>query len=146
MLLLGTRNSTDQDLAVNALVDLGEVYRRYDKKGQCGYRAFEFNGPSILLQQAGIYHLTAVIEFTAGTTGDATFQLAENGVLSPVATATDTVATATTEFNNVVLDVYILVNNNITLNTINATKSITIVNTGIATTVTNIVVNIEKVA
>ena len=78
MLLLGTRNSTDQELAVDALVNLGEVYRRFDKKGQCGCRAFEFNGSSILLQQAGIYHLTAVIEFTAPAVGDVTFQLAES--------------------------------------------------------------------
>lgn len=145
MLLLGTRNSTSQTLTAGSLLNLGEVYRRYDKRGNCGCRAFELNGTSVLLQQSGIYHLTATIEFTAAVAGDAVFQVAENGVLSPVASVTETVATPTTEFNNAVIDFYILVDNNITLNTFNASKSISIVNVGIGTTVTNLVVNIEKV-
>lgn len=145
MLLLGTRNSTGQTLTAGSLLNLGEVYRRYDKRGNCGCRAFELNGTSVLLQQSGIYHLTATIEFTAAVAGDAVFQVAENGVLSPVASVTETVATPTTEFNNTVIDFYILVDNNITLNTFNASKSISIVNVGIGTTVTNLVVNIEKV-
>ena len=130
MLLLGTINTTDQAVAVDGTVNFGSVYRRYDKKGKCGCRVFELNGSSILLQSQGIYHLTAVIE--TGT--DTTFQLFENNVANPNAITTTGV-----------LDVYILVDSNCVLNAINSLKSISIVNTETATTVTNIVVNIEKV-
>ena len=130
MLLLGTINTTDQAVAVDGLVNFGSVYRRYDKKGKCGCRTFEVNGTSILLQSAGIYHLTAVLD----TEADTTFQLFENNVANPNAITTTGV-----------LDVYILVDSSCVLNAVNSLKSISIVNTQTATTVTNVVVNIDKV-
>ena len=130
MLLLGTINTTDQAVAVDGLVNFGSVYRRYDKKGKCGCRTFEVNGTSILLQSAGIYHLTAVLD----TATDTTFQLFENNVANPNAITTTGV-----------LDVYILVDSSCVLNAVNSLKSISIVNTETATTVTNVVVNIDKV-
>ena len=130
MLLLGTINTTDQAVAVDGLVNFGSVYRRYDKKGKCGCRTFEVNGTSILLQSAGIYHLTAVLD----TEADTTFQLFENNVANPNAITTTGV-----------LDVYILVDSSCVLNAVNSLKSISIVNTETATTVTNVVVNIDKV-
>lgn len=130
MLLLGTINTTDQAVAVDGLVNFGSVYRRYDKKGKCGCRTFEVNGTSILLQSQGIYHLTAVIE----TEADTTFQLFENNVANPNAITTTGV-----------LDVYILVDSSCVLNAVSSLKSISIVNTQTATTVTNVVVNIDKV-
>jgi hypothetical protein len=130
MLLLGTINTTDQAVAVDGLVNFGSVYRRYDKKGKCGCRAFEVNGTSILLQSAGIYHLTAVLD----TEADTTFQLFENNVANPNAITTTGV-----------LDVYILVDSSCVLNAVSSLKSISIVNTQTATTVTNVVVNIDKV-
>lgn len=145
MILLGTRNTTTQDLGVGDLINFGEVYRRYDKRGNCGCRAFEVNGTSIALQQSGIYHLTAVITFTAPAAGDVEFQLAENGFLIPGAITTETVTTATTESNTTVIDFYILVDSSFVLNAVNTLKSISIANTGVASTVTNVVVNIDKV-
>lgn len=130
MLLLGTINTTDQAVAVDGLVNLGSVYRRYDKRGRCGNRTFELNGTSISLQSQGIYHLTAVLE----TAADTTFQLFENGVANPTAITTTGV-----------LDYYILVDSNCILNSVNSLKSISIVNTETATTITNVVVNIDKV-
>lgn len=130
MLLLGTINTTDQAVAVDGLVNFGSVYRRYDKKGKCGCRTFEVNGTSILLQSAGIYHLTAVLD----TEADTTFQLFENNVANPNAITTTGV-----------LDVYILVDSSCVLNAVSSLKSISIVNTETATTVTNVVVNIDKV-
>ena len=130
MLLLGTINTTDQAVAVDGLVNFGSVYRRYDKKGKCGCRSFELNGTSILLQSAGIYHLTAVLD----TATDTTFQLFENNVANPNAITTTGV-----------LDVYILVDSSCVLNAVSSLKSISIVNTQTASTVTNVVVNIDKV-
>ena len=145
MLLLGTKNSTTQDLGVGDLLDFGTIYRRYDKKRSCGCRTFELNGTSVALQNQGVYHLTAVITFTAPVAGDVSFQLAENSVLIPSAITTETVTTATTEVNTTVIDYYILVDSNCILNAVNTLKNITIVNTGVASTVTNLVVNIDKV-
>lgn len=130
MLIFGTINATDQAVAVDGLINLGSVYRRYDKKGKCGCRTFELNGSSILLQSQGIYHVTAVIE----TAVDTTIQLFENGVANPNAITTTGV-----------LDVYVLVDSACILNSVNAFKSISFVNTETATTITNIVVNIDKV-
>ena len=145
MLLIGLRNTTPQDLVEGSILNLGEVYRRYDKKGSCGCRSFEANGNSVALQSSGIYHLTAVITFTAPAPGDVTFQLNENGVSTVGAVSTTTVTTATTEVNNAVIDFYILVESALVLNAINTLKNISIVNTGVDSTVTNVVVNIDKV-
>lgn len=130
ILLLGTINATDQAVAVDGTVDFGSVYRRYDKKGKCGNRAFELNGNTITLQQAGIYHLTAILDVGTATT----FQLFENGIANPNAITTTGV-----------LDVYVLVDSNCVLGKVVTSKNITLVNTGVATTVTNVVVNIDKV-
>lgn len=145
MLLIGLRNTTPQDLVEGSILNLGEVYRRYDRKGSCGCRTFEANGASVALQSSGIYHLTAVITFTAPDPGDVTFQLAENGVPTVGAVSTTTVTTADTEINNAVIDFYILVESNFVLNAVNTLKNISIVNTGVDSTVTNLVVNIDKV-
>lgn len=144
MLLLGIRNTSPQELATGEVLNFGEVYRRYDRRGSCGLRAFETNGASITLQHPGIYHLTATITFTGTAAGDASFQLAEAGVLVPSAVATGTVTTATTEINTVTLDYLVLVDNNCILNNVSSTKVLTLVNTGIGTTVTNLVLNIVK--
>lgn len=142
MLLLGTVNSTTQTLDIDEPINFGTVYRRY-VKANC--RPFELNGTSITLQSAGIYHLTAVITFTAPAAGDVTFQLFENGFANANVFVTETVTTATTETNTTTLDAYILVDNNNILNTTSALKNISIVNTGDAATVTHVIVNIDKV-
>ena len=145
MLLLGTKNFASQALAVDAPINFGNVYRRFDKKGACGLRAFELNGTAINLQHQGIYHITAVITFTAPAAGDVSFQLFENSTAVTGAVVTSTVTTATTETNTVTLDYYILVDRDFILNTSSTSKVISIVNTGVASTVTNVVVNIDKV-
>ena len=106
MLLIGTRNSTSQALVTGGLVNLGEVYRRYCKKNSCGVKAFDFSGSSIALQHTGIYHVTATITFTAPVAGVVIFQLTENGVALPSATASETITTATTE---VAVGIFILI-------------------------------------
>lgn len=147
MLLLGTKNSASQDVLTGGLVNLGQTYRRYDKKGSCGFRAFEFSGSSISLQHTGIYHITALITFTGTVAGDFTFQLVEDGIAIPGAIATETITTPTTEFRTVTLDYYVLVDNQCLLGKKTVpSESISIINASEETaTVTNIVVNAEKV-
>lgn len=146
MLLLGTRNAATQDLVVGSVLNLGEVYRKYCKKNSCGTKAFDFNGTSILLQHSGIYHITATITFTAPVAGVVTFQLTENGVAIPSALATETITTATTEIKTTTIDFFVLVDSGCVLGSpTTLIKNVAIANTGVASTVTNVVFNVEKV-
>lgn len=145
MLLIGLKNIGIQDLAADELLGFGAAYRRYCKKDACGVPTFSSDATSLTLNQKGIYHLTAVITFTAPVAGDVTFQLLENGVVIPGALATETITTATTEIKTTTLDYYILVDNTILFGALSSTpKVITIQNTGVASTVSNVVLNVTK--
>lgn len=146
MYLLGTRNTAPQDLAIGGILDLGAVYRKYCKKNSCGIKVFDFSANSISLQHQGIYHVTATITFTAPAAGVVTFQLTENGIAIPGALASETITTATTEVRTTTIDFYVLVDSGCLLgNPTTLAKNISFVNTGVASTVTNVVVNVDKV-
>lgn len=146
MYLLGTRNGSTQALTTGASVNLGEVYRKFCRKNSCGLKAFEFNSNSISLQHSGIYHVTATITFTAPVAGLVVFQLTENGVAIPSALASETITTATTEVKTTVIDFYVLVDTGCVLgNPTTLIKNIGILNTGVASTISNVVLNVEKV-
>lgn len=146
MYLLGTRNATTQALTTGATVNLGEVYRKFCRKNSCGLKAFEFNGSSISLQHSGIYHITATMTFTAPVAGVVIFQLTENGVAIPSALASETITTATTEVASTTIDFYVLVDSGCVLgNPTTLIKNVGITNTGVASTLTNVVFNVEKV-
>lgn len=146
MYLLGTRNATTQALTTGATVNLGEVYRKFCRKNSCGLKAFEFNGSSISLQHSGIYHITATMTFTAPVAGVVIFQLTENGVAIPSALASETITTATTEVASTTIDFFVLVDSGCVLgNPTTLIKNVGITNTGVASTLTNVVFNVEKV-
>ena len=146
MYLLGTRNVTTQALTTGASVNLGEVYRKFCRKNSCGLKAFEFNSTSVSLQHSGIYHITANITFTAPVAGLVVFQLTENGLAIPSALAQETITTATTEVKTTTIDFYVLVDTGCVLgNTTTLIKNIGITNTGVASTISNVVLNVEKV-
>ena len=145
MLLLGTRNIATQEVATDGVVSLGQVYRRYCRKCS-GVKTFDFNGTSIALQQQGVYHITATITFSAPVAGIVTFQLTDNGVAIPGALATETITTATTEIRTTTLDYYVLVDSDCVLGqSATEVESVSIVNTGVDATITNVVVNVDKV-
>ena len=146
MFLLGTRNITSQALVTGSAVNLGEIYRRYCRKNNCGIKTFDFNTTSVALQHKGIYHIAATLTFTAPVAGVVIFQLAENGVALPGAIASETITTATTEVATTTLDYYVLVDDECVLGTpTTLIENISILNTGVASTVTNVVFNVEKV-
>jgi hypothetical protein len=132
-LLIGLKNTATQTVDVDGLINLGSVYRRYDKKGcQCGLRAFEVNANGITLQQSGIYHITAIFESAAA----ATVQLLVNGVAIDGAVATDTQS---------VIDYFVVVDSGCVLgNNTTVAQSISFQNTGAAATFTNVIVNVVK--
>ena len=146
MYLLGTRNASTQALVTGGIVNLGEVYRKFCRKNSCGLKAFEFNGSSISLQHTGIYHITATLTFTAPVAGVVIFQLTENGVAIPSALASEIITTATTEVRTTTIDFYVLVDSGCVLgNPTTLIKNIGITNTGVGSTITNVVLNVEKV-
>lgn len=145
MLILGTRNVTTQDVVENGNVQLGSVYRRYCKRIN-GTRTFDFIGEDVILQQNGIYHITITAVVSAATAGNVTLALFENGVAAPSAFATETITTPNTELRTLVIDYYALVDTTCVLGC-NSTvaKELSLVNTGIEATYTNVVMNIDKV-
>lgn len=144
--LLGLKRIGTQTILAGGTINLGDVYRRFCRKNQCGIPVFSTNGTSVTLQHSGIYHITANITFTAPTAGNAIFQLAENGVVISGASATETITTATTEVKTTTLDYYVLVDKGCVLGTPSVIiKSISILNSGIGTTISNVVFNVEKV-
>lgn len=144
--LLGLKNVGTQTLVSGATLNLGDVYRRYCRKNQCGIPVFSTNGTSVTLQHSGIYHITTTITFSAPTAGNVIFQLADNGVVIPGAIASETITTATTEVKTTSIDYYILVDKGCVLNTPTIlAKTISILNSGVGATVSNVVFNVEKV-
>lgn len=144
MLLLGLRNASEQVVPVGGIINLGTVYRRYCKKCN-GVKTFDFSGLGVSLQQSGIYQITITATFTAPAAGDVTLEIYENGSPTGVL-ATETITTADTESRSVTLDYFALVNSGCVLgNLTTLADSITLVNTGVAATITNVVVDIVKV-
>lgn len=145
MYLLGTKNTSTQALTTGASVNLGEVYRKYCRKNSCGIKAFDFGSTYVALQHKGIYHITATITFTAPVAGLVVFQLNENSIAIPGALANETITTATTEVKTTVIDFYVLVDSTCVLGTESVQpKNISITATGVAATISNVVLNIEK--
>lgn len=146
MFLLGTRNTTSQTVVTNETLNLGEVYRKFCRKNQCGIKPFEFSSNSIALQHSGFYHATATITFSAPTAGNVVLQLTENGTAISGAIATETITTATTEVKTTTIDFYVLVDNGCVLgNPTTLIKNLAILNSGVTATITNVVLNVEKV-
>ena len=145
MLLLGTKNFTTQDVIANGILNLGAVYRRYCKRIN-GVRTFDFDGNNVILQQSGIYHITVTATVSGAEAGDVTLALYENGIAIPGVVATETITTPDTEFRDLTLDYYVLVDSACVLgNVATVQKAITLVNTGIEATYTNVTVNVDKV-
>lgn len=146
MLLLGVKNSTAQDVAVGGLINLGQTYRKYCKKNNCGIKTFDFAGTSVSLNHSGVYHITTTLVGNAPAAGDVTVQLYINGVEVPGAISTQTITTADTEVRTFVIDYYTLVDNACILGrATTVSDTITLVNVGVAAEFTNVILNVEKV-
>lgn len=147
MLLLGTKNTTSQTVLTGGLINLGSIYRKYCKKNNCGVKTFDFNSNSIYLQQQGMYKITVSATFTGTAAGTATIQLLENDIVVPGALASETITTAGTEIRSISFDYYVLVDSACLLGNMSTqSKSITLQNTGVGTTITSLVVNVLKVS
>ena len=144
-LLLGTRNFASQEVLTNGIVQLGNVYRRYCKRIN-GTRTFEFDNSDIILQQSGIYHITATAVGSGAEAGTLALQLYENGIPVPGAFSNETITTPDTELRTLTIDYFALVDSACVLGC-NSTiaKAISLVNTGVEATYTSVVINVEMV-
>lgn len=146
MLLLGTKNFGTQTVLTDGIVNLGSVYRKYCKKNNCGVAAFSRTSQDVTLNHSGIYHITVTAVGSGTAAGVATIQLYENGEAIDGAFSSETITTADTELRTFVIDYYILVDKDCILGReATATKTITVVNTGVGATFTSVILNVEKV-
>ena len=145
MLLIGVKNTTPQSVLVGGTVNLGSSYRKYCKKNSCGVTAFSRTANDITLQHSGIYHVTATLVASAPAAGVVTVQLYENGEPIVGAIASESITTPTTELRTLILDYYIKVDKDCVLGVESVdAKAISLVNTGVAATFSNVVVNVTK--
>lgn len=145
MLLLGLKNSTSQTALTNEVISLGTVYRKYCRKLN-SIPTFSTTSNSATLQQTGIYHVTATLIGSGTAAGIVTVQLNANGTPITGALASETITTANTEQRTFVIDQYILVGSSCVLGIPSIdTQTLTLTNTGVGATFTNVVLNIDKV-
>lgn len=146
-LLLGVKNTGTQSVLSGGLVNLGSVYRKVCRKDQCGVKAFDATSTGVTLQHSGIYHVVASITFTAPTAGNVIFQLAENGTAISGAIASETITTASTEVKTTTIDYLVLVDKGCVLGLPQTIfKTLSILNTGVGATISNVVLNVIKEA
>lgn len=144
--LIGIQDIASQTVLTDSVIAIGDVYRRYCKRNSCGTRVFDNTSSGVTLQWSGVYRVTATLVGTGTEAGDVTVQLFSNGVAVPGAISTHTITTPETEFRTFVIDKFILVNNSEVLG-YNTTlpQTLTLENTGVGATFTNVVLDIVKV-
>lgn len=132
MAAIQTANTTSTATATNTALNLGSVQHRQNKCALSG------TSSAISLLQPGYYAITATITFTAPTTGVVAVSAQANGQQVIGATAAETVNTATTEQHTIAVTglVYVPCGS--------APVSLTLVNTGIAFTPSNVSVMVIK--
>lgn len=148
MLLIGTKNFGTQTVLADGIVNLGSTYRKFCKRNRCGVPAFAVTSNGITLQHEGIYHITATFVGSGSVAGDVTVQLFVNGVAVDGALSTQTVTTADTEIRTFVIDYYVKVDRDCILgvdSTVAQTVSFVNTSDAIDTTLTSVIVNVDKV-
>lgn len=124
-----TANTASQSVAVNAAVNLGTINRRFG----C---ALNGGSSSISISKCGYYAVNVIVTYTAPATGVAAVSLQQNGAQVPGATVADTVTTATTEQNTMSLTAIV--------RSTSGNDTLTVVNTGIAITPSNVAMTVIK--
>lgn len=146
MLLLGTKNTTSQTVLTNGTIALGDVYRRYCRRASNGLPTFTNTSTGITLNGEGIYHVTATLVGSGTAAGVVTVQMVENSTPITGAFSSETITTADTELRTFVIDTYIKVDKQCSLGCITTeAKTISLENTGVGATFTDVIINIDKV-
>ena len=144
--LIGLQDLASQTVLADGIIALGDVYRRYCRKNRCGTRVYDNTSTGVTLNWNGIYRVTATLIGTGTEAGDVTVQLFSNGIAVPGAISTETITTPDTEFRTFVIEKFILINNAEVLGC-NSTlaQTLTLENTGVGATFTNVTFDVVKV-
>ena len=92
---------------------------------------------SIILGDAGYYHVSVSVTFTAPATGVVSLKLLQDGMPVQGATASTTISTATTEVASLSFDAVVRVS------CCGAPVTLTLVNSGVAISSSNIAIDVE---
>lgn len=144
--LIGLQDLASQTVLADGVIAIGDVYRRYCRKNSCGTRVYDNTSTGVTLNWNGMYRVTATLIGTGTEAGDVTVQLFSNGIAVPGAISTETITTPDTEFRTFVIEKFILVNNAEVLGC-NSTlaQTLTLENTGVGATFTNVTFDVVKV-
>lgn len=127
-------NTTSAAVVAGGTLPLGSTpIRRYS---QC---SVDLAGNAITLKECGYYLVTVSATFTAPAVGTVTLALLDDNIAVPGATASKSVATAATEVNSISFTALVRVFNN------SAPDNLTVLNSGVAATFSNITVTAVKV-
>ena len=117
-------------VAENEVLPLTTIVRR---RGQC----IQQSNDSVVLGAPGYYHVTVNATFTAPVAGDVTFELRQDNLPVSGGTATQTITTAETEVRSISFESIIRVP------CCAAPVTLSVVNTGVAITTSNISLAVE---
>lgn len=138
--MLYTYSNTDQTVAVNGVVALGN-----NGVSTCGCISHSAGAGSVSLQRAGYYRITVNADAanTTATAGNITLQLYSNGTAYAGAEATQT-SESTTDVANLSFTALIRVLPNCCAIGNNLPTTLTLVNTGIAATISNVAMTVVR--
>ena len=138
--MLYTYSNTDQTVAVNGVVALNN-----NGVSTCGCISHTAGTGSVSLQRAGYYRITVNADAanTTATAGNITLQLYSNGTAYAGAEATQT-SESTTDVANLSFTALIRVLHNCCAIDNNLPTTLTLVNTGIAATISNVAMTVVR--
>ena len=122
--------TTNESVLLNGIIPLETIARR---RG-C---ACQKSGDGVLLTKPGYYKITGSVTFTAPAAGVATIAAKKDGAAIPGVTASTTITTATTENRTLNISGIIRVG------CCGGEPTITLVNTGVAVTISNVSLDVE---
>lgn len=128
-------NTTSQVVATNGTINLGNISRNLYFLGDCNVASFVNGSNNVKLNKGGYYEVKVSVVLSSPSTGNATIYLASDGVVIPRAYGTETISAANTEirtitFSCLVRNIY--------------TTTLSLVNTGIAATISKVSVILKK--
>lgn len=126
-------NTTSTAVVANAVVPITTIVRRY---GQ----GTNLLGNAVTLNETGYYLVNVSATFTAPVAGTVAISLQDDGANVPGATGASTITTATTQSQTISFTAIVRVFCG------NAPDALTLVNTGVAATFSNVAIDVVKIA
>ena len=123
-------NNGASSVLANGVIPLTTIARR---RGKC----IQNDSNSIILNAPGYYKVNVTVTLSAGAAGIVSIALQKNGITIPGMTGATTITTATTENRQVVISGIVRVN------CYEGAAALTLVNTGIAITTSNVSIDVE---